>query len=112
MMQRELALEEAKEIGSDIKVRANHRPERVCADCGKKIQRKAKTGYCRECFDAHGLNKGGGYKPKVKAICFQCKKDWMAEWYQDPVWSRCLKCTAKIRQLDAGVRWLAQWSQA
>jgi Zn finger protein HypA/HybF involved in hydrogenase expression len=85
----------------------------VCASCGKQIQ-KNKTGYCRTCYNASGLNGGnnrGRYKPRIKATCFQCKKDWMAEWYQHPKWSRCDECTAKIRQVDAGVRWLSQWSE-
>ena len=68
-----------------------------CKDCGKELNRKTKTGLCKECYNKYHSENGKTRKHKkpIKDICPICKIR-----YKDIRSKQCAICSNKSKEKD------------
>jgi ribosomal protein S14 len=83
---------------------------RLCELCGDPIADWNETGVCRKCWRSNDSKRGGGsnvpkQKPRVRIICFKCKKLFYAKANQHPKYSMCKRCKEVNSQICTDSRW-------
>lgn len=93
--------------GSIKQVKKTPEP-RLCSECPREISQRSVTGKCKWCRakEIRAYNSSSLYpKDKIKAICFRCKKPYVAKADQHPKYSYCLSCKAFAKEMSPALLW-------